>query len=385
MAESGVTRREVIKKGAAITGLSLFSFPWLAQAFQSQPGEEVLPWIDQPEENPYPEENPLTWEEVDSWITPNEQFFNVAHFSRPEIEAEGWTLELAGLVNHPRTFTLDELKARPRKGTTFTLECSGNHGLPFFWGGIGNAAWAGTSLASILEEAGVQDEGSEVVFYGRDAGDIEVRDIPMTQHFARSMSLEDAMSPHNLLVYEMNGEPLPQLNGFPVRLIAPGWYGIANVKWLDRIEVLPTRYMGHFMAREYVTIREEKRDGETVWTETSVGRTRLKSVPAKVTRAEAGQYRIMGAAWGAPIAHVEVQIDGGAWQPAQIDQGQGDEFTWKFWHVDWDDPALGEHDITSRAVDTEGNVQPAPTDPIIANKHTYWESNAQVTRRVRIS
>jgi hypothetical protein len=80
-----------------------------------------------------------------------------------------------------------------------------------------------------------------------------------------------------------------------------------------------------------------------------------------------------------------VQIDGGAWQPAQIDQGQGDEFTWKFWHVDWDDPALGEHDITSRAVDTEGNVQPAPTDPIIANKHTYWESNAQVTRRVRIS
>jgi len=386
MAISEVSRREVIKRGAAITGLSLFPFPWLASAFQSQPGEEVLPWLDQPEENPAPEvvANPLTWEEVDTWITPNEQFFSVSHYGIQEIKAEGWKLELTGLVNRPHTFTLDELKARPRQEVDFTLECSGNNGLPFFWGGVGNATWAGTPLASILEEAGVQAEGIEVVFHGRDAGDIEVRDIPMTQHFARSMSLEDAMSPHNLLVYEMNGEPLPQANGFPVRLITPGWYGIANVKWLDRIEIIPTRYMGHFMAREYVTIREEERDGETVWTETSVGRTLLKSVPAKVTRKD-GRYRIMGAAWGAPIQQVEVQIDGGAWQPAQLEQHGGTEFTWKFWHLDWDDPAAGEHDITSRAVDTEGNVQPAPTDPLIANKHTYWESNQQVTRRVRIS
>lgn len=386
MAASEVSRREVIKKGAAITGLSLFPFPWLAQAFQSQPGEEVLPWLDQPEENPEPEvtANLLDWQNLDSWITPNNQFFSVSHYGIQEIKAADWTLELAGLVNRPLTFTLDELKARPRKETTFTLECSGNTGLTFFWGGIGNATWAGTSLASILEEAGVQEEGLEVVFYGRDAGDIEVREIPMRQHFARSMSLEDAMSPNNLIVYEMNGEPLPQANGFPVRLIAPGWYGIANVKWLDRIEVLPTHYMGHFMAREYVTIREEERDGETVWTETSVGRTRLKSVPAKVTHNN-GQYQIMGAAWGAPIQRVEVQIDGGAWQPARLEQNQGNEFTWKFWHLDWNDPSPGEHDITSRAIDTEGHVQPAPTHPLIANKHTYWESNQQVTRRVRIS
>ena len=117
--------------------------------------------------------------------------------------------------------------------------------------------------------------------------------MTITEQFARSMSLEDAMSPNNLLAYEMNGEPLPPLHGFPLRLIVPGWYGIANVKWLTRIEVLDRRYMGNFMARDYVTIREEERDGQTLWTFTSVGRTRLKSAPAKVTR-QRDQYQIMG-------------------------------------------------------------------------------------------
>src|SRR6202022_2720554 len=107
-------------------------------------------------------------------------------------------------------------------------------------------------------------------------------------------------------------------HGFPLRLIAPGWYGIANVKWLKRIEVRDTRFMGRFMARDYVTIREEQRGGETVWAETSVGRALLNSVPAKVTRKD-GDYRIVGAAWGAPIARVEVQIDSGSWVLATID------------------------------------------------------------------
>ncbi len=385
MAEPNMSRRELLQRSAVLAGLSMFSFPGVAQAFQNRPGEKVVPWLDRPGEVPLPDvvQNLLDWEKLDSWITPNSQFFNVAHFERPVIRAEDWTLELSGLVEHPLTLTLDELKARPRKETVFTLECSGNNGFDWFKGGIGNATWTGTPLATVLEEAGVQEDGIEVVFYGRDKGDIEVRDIPMTQHFARSMSLQDALSPDNLLVYEMNGEPLPQANGFPVRLIAPGWYGIANVKWLERIEVLPTRYMGHFMAREYVTIREESQGGEKVWKETSVGRTRLKSAPARVTRTENGSYRIMGAAWGAPIQKVKVQIDGGAWQPAVLEQG-GTEFTWRFWQLDWNDPAIGEHDISSRAVDTDGNVQPAPTDSLIANKHTYWESNGQITRRVRI-
>jgi DMSO/TMAO reductase YedYZ molybdopterin-dependent catalytic subunit len=191
------------------------------------------------------------------------------------------------------------------------------------------------------------------------------------------------MSPDNLLCYEMNGAPLPEANGFPLRLIAPGWFGIANVKWLTRIEVRSSRYMGRFMAQDYVTLREEQQGGETVWRQTSVGRALLKSAPAKVTRSD-GSHRIIGAAWGAPIARVEVRIDDGPWQAATIDQDEQAAFAWQMWSLDWPDAAPGEHSITSRAVDTAGNVQPAPDDPVIAGKRTYWESNGQVTRRVGI-
>jgi DMSO/TMAO reductase YedYZ molybdopterin-dependent catalytic subunit len=205
----------------------------------------------------------------------------------------------------------------------------------------------------------------------------------MPQHFARSMSLADAMNSENLLCHAINGAPLPPTNGFPLRLIAPGWFGIANVKWLTRIEVRDTRLMNRFMARDYVTIREERRDGEPVWTETSVGRALLKSVPAKVSRTD-GRYRIIGAAWGAPIDRVEVRIDDGPWMAATIDRSEEAPFAWRIWSLDWENPTSGEHTITSRAVDTSGRVQPAPDDPVIANKHTYWESNGQVARRVRV-
>jgi DMSO/TMAO reductase YedYZ molybdopterin-dependent catalytic subunit len=222
------------------------------------------------------------------------------------------------------------------------------------------------------------------VFYGSDAGEEEVRNIKTTQNFARSMSVTDAMSPHNILCYEMNGAALPPGHGFPVRLIAPGWYGIANVKWLKRIEVLDTRYMGRFMGRDYVTLREEQRGSEKIWTETSVGRTLLKSVPGKVTRLD-GQYRVVGAAWGAPIERVEVQIDGGPWMRSTIERSRLPEFAWRIWTFDWQNAAPGEHVITSRAVDRQGNVQPSMEDARIAGKRSYWESNGQVSRRVRLA
>ena len=191
------------------------------------------------------------------------------------------------------------------------------------------------------------------------------------------------MNPNNLLCYEMNGAALPSANGFPLRLIAPGWYGIANVKWLRRIEVRDTRLMNRFMARDYVTIHKEQRDGEEVWAETSVGRSLLKSLPAKVTRKD-GSYRIIGAAWGAPIARVEARIDEGPWLPATINGSESAEFAWKVWSLDWANPTPGEHTVTSRAIGMAGQIQPGMDDPRIANKHTYWESNGQVTRKIRI-
>ena len=137
------------------------------------------------------------------------------------------------------------------------------------------------------------------------------------------------------------------------------------------------------MGRDYVTIREEDNNGEPVWAETSVGRWNLKSAPARVT-AVGSDYRIVGAAWGGPIAGVEVRIDDGDWVPATIDDSEQAEFAWKIWSLDWPSPSPGEHTITSRANDTAGRVQPAMDDPIIAGKRTYWESNGQVSRQIRI-
>ena len=326
----------------------------------------------------------------------------------------------------PRTLTLDDLKGRPRREVDFTLECSGNTGLPFFTGGIGNARWAGTPLAPILRQAGVLDEGVEVVFWGADRNEGQIIrdnvgvldpdhnpdnitpvgphgtgtvfsdggqsingvDLKVTEHFARSMTLSDALNPANLLCYEMNGVPLPEAHGFPVRLIAPGWYGVANVKWLSRIEVWDQQYRGNFMARDYVTIREEVRDDEVIWTFANVRHDRLKSAPAKVTR-RGDHYRIMGAAWGAPIDRVEVRVDEGEWMRATahapaVARSPGTEVRVEVLDAALGRSAPGEHTITSRAFDVDGNVQPAPDDPYLAGKVTFWESNGQITRRVLI-
>jgi DMSO/TMAO reductase YedYZ molybdopterin-dependent catalytic subunit len=378
--------------------------------YPGDPSDAVLTWLDQPD--PIPPAlgdavaHVLVWEDLNSRITPNEKFFIVRHYNQPAIAPADYRLDIAGLVAHSSTLSLDDLKARPRREVEFTLECSGNSGLPFFIGGVGNARWAGAQLGPLLRKAGVQ--GTEVVFYGEDQGQVTIRDnagilrpgltgtvepdagggldLTITERFARSMSVDDAMASNNLLCYEMNGEPLPPEHGAPVRLIAPGWYGVANVKWLTRIEVMDRRYTGRFMARDYNTFRERVVDGETLWTFTNVGQDLLKSAPAKVTHNDGG-YTIIGVAWGAPIQAVEVSIDRGPWMPATLGgaaRKKSKGYAWRFWTFDWGVPSSGEHTIASRSIDVDGNVQPSPDDPSIATKVTYWESNGQITRRILI-
>jgi DMSO/TMAO reductase YedYZ molybdopterin-dependent catalytic subunit len=284
--------------------------------------------------------------------------------------------------------TFRELKSLPRQEVTSTIECAGNNGLPFLTTAIGNARWAGASLAKVLKSAQIKSGALEVVFFGADQGEEVLRkgtplELAFTGNFARSMSLADAMNPANLLCYEMNGSPLPAQNGFPLRLVTPGWFGVANVKWLRRIELRDTRFEGRFMGRDYVTVREERRNGETTVVEKSVGRVLLKSTPSKVSQ-RGNVYRITGMAWGPnPISGVEVRIDNVQWKKATLDPAAS-PFAWRFWHLDWS-PSPGEHTITSRATDKAGNVQPAQDDALIANKKTYWESNGQITRRILIA
>jgi DMSO/TMAO reductase YedYZ molybdopterin-dependent catalytic subunit len=381
-------KRRTVVSGAVAAGVLLQG----RALAQSASGLRVIPWSDQPAPVPPPLANVVKgitpWESLDSWITPNDQFFSIAHYDRPIIEEKAWRLDVAGMVAKPMTLTLANLKALPRQEVTSTLECSGNNGLPFAVSTVGNARWAGASLATLLRQVQIQTGAIEVVFYGTDQGEEVVhKDTPMEVKFngtfARSMSIEDAMNPANLLCYEMNGAPLPAANGFPVRLIAPGWYGVCNVKWLRRIELRDSRYLGRFMGRDYVTVREIQRDGKTTVTETSVGRMLLKSAPARVT-VQDGRYRIEGMAWGpAPVAAVEVKIDDGPWKKAVLDASRSDH-AWQAWHLDWS-PTPGEHTVTSRATDRSGNVQPSMDDPLIAGKKTYWESNGQITRHIRIA
>jgi DMSO/TMAO reductase YedYZ molybdopterin-dependent catalytic subunit len=405
------TRRSVLKGATTLAALSLLRVAGPEEAFGAT-GDEVLPWLDQPATNPIPANlgNLLKWEDLDSRLTPTHNFFFVDHYGQPaQLDEATWQVGVTGRVARPNVLSLSDLKARDRHEVEFTLECSGNTGLPFFIGGIGNARWAGARLAPLLLRAGILDDEAEVIFWGADKGKVTIRDnsgilgagqtgtgvpdsdggvdLTITEQFARSMSIRDALNPENLLCYEMNGEPLPREHGFPVRLIAPGWYGVANVKWLTRIEVVEQRYAGRFMARDYVTIREGQRDGQAVWTFATVGHNRLKSAPAKVTRNN-GRYSVMGAAWGDPIAAVEVRIDDGPWRRAALDRSRSQRsgrHAWTFWNFDWGRPTAGEHRVTSRAIDTEGHVQPAPDDPFLASKRTFWESNGQITRRVLVS
>ena len=174
-----MSRKAAMLQGSAtLAGLAMLRLPIPAEAFAQGSGEVVIPWLDQPPPNPHPDVigHQLQWEKL-TWRTPNEQFFTIQHYNLPVIAAQDWHLEISGLVRQPRTFTLAELRARPRQEVTFTIECGGNHGFPGFSGGIGNATWAGTPLAAVLQEARVLDEGTEVIFWGSDSGIETVRRV----------------------------------------------------------------------------------------------------------------------------------------------------------------------------------------------------------------
>jgi DMSO/TMAO reductase YedYZ molybdopterin-dependent catalytic subunit len=126
MTPQHISRRDVLLQGSmAVAGLALLRTPGLAHAFSAQPGEDVLPWLDQPAPNPVPDVvgQKVPWEKLDSWLTPNDQFFTVAHYDKPVLDPSSWQLQIGGLVQQPLTLSLDDLKARPRQEVTFTLEC----------------------------------------------------------------------------------------------------------------------------------------------------------------------------------------------------------------------------------------------------------------------
>jgi DMSO/TMAO reductase YedYZ molybdopterin-dependent catalytic subunit len=385
-----LTRRDVLQ-GLLAAGVALefsgISLPLLAQS------EEVVPFTDlpapaAPAAGAAPAPPRFDPRNLKDFIVPNDQFFAVQHYNVAKLDPATYKLRIGGLVDKPLELSLADIKKRPRVEHVIGFECSGNNntrGNPL----IGNAKWAGTNLAPVLKEAGLKPTAREVVFFAGDLGTEELNHsntanapIKVEQHFARSLPVDDARQPDVILAYEMNGEPLPVGHGAPVRLIVPGWYGVANVKWLNRIHVQDTRFMNRFMARDYVTLQSEQVGDETVWYETSVNRIRLKSAIARITKT-GDKLKVVGFALtdGTPLKTVEVKVDDGPWKPATMWK-DNTPYSWKLFTYEWSGAQPGDHTIVSRAIDARGEVQLAQDN---ATKKTRWENNGQVVRKFRIS
>lgn len=372
----------------AAAGLALFSRPDFVFPGQTA-DEELVPFQNVPRAAP----RSLDWETLTEWLTPQDQVFSVQHYGTPTIDPATFRLEIAGLVERPRSLSLEELKALPRRDQFMTLECSGNGSSPGFSGAVYNSRWTGTPLWPLLASCGIRPGAIEVVFFGADRQQETLRkgtprELTVEVPFGRSLSLEDARRDEILLAYARNGQPLEARNGAPLRLIVPGWYGIANVKWLRRIELRDRRYMGRFMGRDYVTVRGERQGDEIVYVETSVTWMNLKSVIARVTRRPAVDGRVplkvYGAVWGdgTPITAVEVRLDEGPWRPAQLDPEPLEKYSWRFFSLDLGPVTPGKHVVVSRGKDARGRVQPSSEDDEIALKRTYWEAYQQWPRTI---
>ncbi len=380
-------RRKLLKKAAGGSALAIgaAAFPnWLLPAMAQ--GEILVPFSDVPDTFRVLPVRPNSTHyqdtsKISSFYSTNEDFYLVQHYGQPEIDNSQYQLNVTGLVDKPLSFSLEQLRSRPNIEKDVGFECGGN-GARLFHGLVGNAKWRGVSLRDILQEAGIKPEGKEVVFFGADIGEEELRGRTVQTAFARSMSLEDAMNENNMLAFEMNGEALPHYHGKPVRLLVPGWYGVANVKWLTQIHIQDTRYMGRFMGRDYVTLKREEVGGQERWVENSVTKMNLKSTIVRVTKM-GSTHKITGFVLndGTPLESVEVKIDNGPWQRATLDPAAS-QFTWKLFQFEWDNAQPGEHTLVSRVTDVNGNVQ-RPADEL-PERASYWEEFGQFPRTITI-
>ena len=374
-----ISRRETI-----LAATSLFAcLPAMAE------GETEVAFTDLPAKfnpTPAPDRRTLDVRKIDGPYTSVDQFFTTQHLGHPVIDPAVYALKISGLVERPRSFSLDDLKKMRSVDLVFGFECSGNR-RPF-QGLASNGRWRGVPLRALLNQVGVKPRAREFVFFGTDHGDEDV-DFRGTinkvdQQFGRSLPREQALAPEPLLAYELNGQPLSRHQGFPLRLLVPGWYGVAHVKWLANIHVQEEPYLGKFQARWYRTLKSETIGGEQRWVETAVTRMQLKSFIARVTR-EGNRHKILGVVLndGTPLKSVEVRVDDGPWQRAAMDPATSGKYSWKLFTYMWDGATPGEHTLVSRVTDITGKVQ--PTSEELAGKKTFLEDNSQHPRKVMIS
>jgi DMSO/TMAO reductase YedYZ molybdopterin-dependent catalytic subunit len=381
------TRRNILKGGLAVAGLGALGLPEWALPVLAQ-GEVLVPFTDLPDTFPAPaaDRRQLDIRTITGPLTPKDQFFTTQHYGHPVIDPEMFRLKVTGLVDKPLSLSLEALRGMRRTELVAGFECSGNR-RPL-QGLSSNGRWTGVPLRTVLDQAGVRDSAREFVFFGADRGkeDVEFRTqkYEVEQQYGRSLSREKAMSAEPLLAYALNGEPLTRHQGAPLRLLVPGWYGVANVKYLSNIHLQEDQYLGKYQARWYRTLRGEMIDGEIRWKETAVTHMQLKSFIARVTKS-GNQHKVLGVILndGTPIRSIEVKVDEGPWQPATIDPATSSKYSWKLFTYTWTGATPGEHTLVSRVTDVTGAVQ--PTAEMLESKKTFLEDNSQHPRKVMIA
>jgi DMSO/TMAO reductase YedYZ molybdopterin-dependent catalytic subunit len=281
------------------------------------------------------------------------------------LDPETWRLDAHGLVDRPLTLTLREVQQLPSDTLVATLECAGNgrslldppvDGEQWRLGAVSTAEWTGVPLVEVLDRAGLQPAARTIVFRGADAGAAEGSAVI---RFERSLSVDEARNSEAILAYAMNGESLPKEHGYPLRLIVPGWYAVASVKWLTDIEVTSTPFDGFFQTSRYV-YEWDQEDGTT-----QIEPVRLQQVRALITEPGAdtelavGDTTVRGIAWSgaAPISAVEVSIGGGPWQAARL-VGERRRHSWQWWELSTRLGEPGRTSIRARATDLAGRTQP---------------------------
>jgi DMSO/TMAO reductase YedYZ molybdopterin-dependent catalytic subunit len=305
---------------------------------------------------------------LDGFVTPTERFYVRCHFPIPKINEREWGLKIEGHVTRPLRLTMDELRELPAQQVTATVECAGNSrvflvpkvkGVQWELGAVGNAEWTGVRLRDVLERADISDGAREIVFEGADSGTIAELPRPAGKvNFARSVPIEKAMQ-DVLLAWAMNGEPLTEAHGFPLRAIVPGWYGMASVKWLQRLIITDRPFHGYYQSIDYAYWRRDE-DGPVL---VPLAEMQVKAEIARPENNEVisanSHYHVRGAAWtaGAIVTRVEISFDGGkSWSDTRLD-GNASENAWRLWEFEWKSPVPGNYTLMARATDSRGRVQ----------------------------
>jgi DMSO/TMAO reductase YedYZ molybdopterin-dependent catalytic subunit len=302
-------------------------------------------------------------------VTPPGLHYVLTHYDIPAVDPATWALEIGGAVGRPLRLSLAELTRRPAVTSRVLLECAGNGraryeprpvSQPWLLEAVGTAEWTGTPLAPLLEEAGLSPDAVDVVFTGDDHG----VERGLEQDYARGLPVAEALRPEVLLAWAMNGAPLPPQHGAPLRLLVPGWYGMAHVKWLRRVDVLERPFDGFQNATAYRIKVDAHEDGEPVTRIRPRALIAPPGWPDFMTRERflrPGPVTLTGRAWSgrAPVTRVEVSTDGGAsWADAELAPADpAHPFAWRAWSCAWT-AVPGRYELLARATDEAGGTQP---------------------------